>query len=259
MTLEPDSWSRDMEAALDCIRRERDEVECECRAMQRFRQRIQRLDTHTPQIEQPTFGTQQRLSPSRRLVRDRIESCYRETVMAVNHYDDVYGDSFEESVSIEFGTEIARQISEATSFSPIFQQHLLDATQRCITNRRIYVETLQDERTALKDAQSTVRKIRQMVLKINDEQLQCLSGTQLTTQYETLHSMRQECEGWLQSRQQQLHARLSKESPVADANTGLCPYLYASLDVTYPILSTFVAIHNQIYARKQQIVRSFTN
>lgn len=127
MTTGEPSWPTHLDAALESVRRERREVERECQAFRRFRKRTQGLKTTTPQIEQPSGGVSQRFSSAQQSVRDVIEPCYRETVMAVDHYDDVYADSFEASLSTEFGADVLLLISEATSFSLFIKQRLLGA------------------------------------------------------------------------------------------------------------------------------------
>ena len=97
---------------------------------------------------------QQGLSYEQRSLRDEVESRYRETVMAVDHYDDVYDDSFEASINAEFGTDVL--ISTASSISPVIKQRLLDAAQRSIDTRRLFLETLEDENATLTDARSEV-------------------------------------------------------------------------------------------------------
>lgn len=258
MTPGQDSWSTYTDTALDRGRRERSEIEQECHAFRRFRQRIQSLETHTPQIQQSSFGVQKVFSHSKRSVRDVIEPCYRETVMAVDHYDDVYGDSFEESINAEFGGDVARQISGATSFSPVLQHRLLDAAQQCLDNRHVFLKTLKDEHIMLEDAHSTVCTIQQTLSESDDDQVETPSNGQLIKRYEQLQSLEDECERWLQRRQQQIHDRQLKR-PVDESDDGaLCPYLYASLDVTYPILSTFVTVHEQLHTCKQQTFNLFT-
>ena len=254
MTVVRDSWPTYTDAALDSVRRERSEVERECQAFRRFRQRIQSLETRTPQIEQPSIGMQQRLSHAERSVRDVIEPCYRETVMAVDHYDDVYDDSFEASISAEFGADVLFLISAASSYSPIIKQRLLDAAQRCIDSRQVFLETLENEYATLTDAQSTVREIRQRVVELDDEELQGLSDTQLTSRYETLQSLTDECKEWLQRRQEQIHARRSDRSSDDHGCTNLCSYLYETLEVNHPILAILVEVMEIIHRSEEQLL-----
>ena len=242
------------DAALDSVRQERSEVERECQAFRRFRQRIQSLETDAPQIEQPSVGVQQGLSYAEPSVRNVIEPCYRETVMAVDHYNDVYDDSFKTSISAEFGADVLLLISEASSFSPAIKQRLLHAAKRCIDSRRVFIETLEDEYATLTDALSTVRGIQETVVGIDDEELQGLLTTQLTSRYETLQSLTDECEEWLQRRQEQIHARRSERSSDEHGCTDLCSYLYETLEVAHPVLATFIDVVEIIRRYEQQLL-----
>lgn len=240
MTLAQGSWPTYTDAALDSVRRERREVERECRAFQRFRQRIQTLDTQTPRFERSVVGVDQSLTSAEKSVRDTIEPWYRETVMAVDHYGDVYGDSFEASLSAEFGVDMLVLISEATTFSPLIKQRLLEAAQQCIDNRQVFLETLQDEFTTLKDAQSTVQGSREAIAELDSTESQGISDTELTERYDTLHTLNDECKSWIQQRQEEIHAQRIDRSADVDAYTDLCSYLYEDLEVDYPVLATFV-------------------
>ena len=255
MTSGPPSWPTYLEAALESVRREQREIERECRAFRRFRQCIQSLETTTPQIEQPSVGMQQCLSSAQRSARDEIEPCYRETAMAVDHYDDVYDDSFEASISAEFGADVLVLISKASSFSPVIKQRLLDAAQRCIDGRRAFLETLEDEYTTLTDAQSTVQGIRDTMVESDDEELQALSAAQLTNRYEILQSQTDKSEEWIQRRQEQLHDRRSERLSDEYGDTDLCSYLYEPLGVNHPVLVTFVEVIEIIYRYEQQLLR----
>ncbi|TQQ78754.1 hypothetical protein EGH24_12995 [Halonotius terrestris] len=232
------------------------EVKQECEAFKRFCQRIRTLETQIPQITQPSFRTQQIRSFSEQSVRDVIELCYRETVMAVDHYEQVYGNSFGDEISAEFGNNVAVLILEATLLSPLLKQRLLQAAQQCINSRRIFLKTLEDEQNTLKAAHSTCQKIQQTLFSNEDNSLNTLSNRRLIEQYESIRSLDDECEKWLHRRQQQIHDRRSTNSTKGEYRV-LCPYLYTSLDVTYPILTIFVILHEQLQTRKQQIFRSY--
>jgi hypothetical protein len=72
--------------------------------------------------------------------------------MAVDRYGDVYGDSFEACLNTAFGVDVLVLILEATTFSPLIKQRLLEATQQCIDNPLVFLATLQDEFTTLQGA-----------------------------------------------------------------------------------------------------------
>jgi len=242
MTLSQYTWPIYTDAALDSVRRERREVKRECQAFQGFRQRVQAIETQTPRFEQSVVGLNEHHSSAGGSVRDTIEPWYRDTVMAVDHYEDVYGDSFEANISTEFGSDVLILISEATTFSPLIKQRLLEAAQQCIDCRRVFLEGLQDEFTTLKDAQSTVQEIRESISEFGSMEVQGATDTDLLDRYDTLHTLNDECQSWIQQRQEEIHAHRIEQSVDTDAYTDLCSYLYDELEVDYPILATFVDI-----------------
>lgn len=72
---------------------------------------------------------------------DQICTVYRETVMDVPHYDEVYEESFVERLTREFGPEIAAQIDHTgtpftKSFKTVFQEqieHAIHGRQQLLT------------------------------------------------------------------------------------------------------------------------------
>jgi len=242
MTLAQGSWPTYTEAALDSVRRERREINRECRAFQRFRRRIQAIETQAPRFGHPVVGVKRDLTSAEESVRETIEPEYHDTVMAVDHYDDVYADSFETSISAEFGADVLVLLSEATAFSPVIKQRLLEAAQQCIDSRRAFLETLQDECATLKDARSTVKEIREVIKEFDSTAVQGFTDTELSDRYDTLHKLSDECESWIQQRQENIHAHRVERSADMDADPDLCSYLYENLEVDYPVLATFADV-----------------
>lgn len=246
MTISQYTWPIYTDAALDSVRRERREVKRECQAFQGFRQRVQAIETQTPRFEQPVVGVKRDLASAEDSIRETIEPEYRDTVMAVDHYDDVYADSFSTSISAEFGADVLVLLSEATAFSLVIKQRLLEAAQQCIDSRRAFLETLQDEYATLKDARSTVQKIREVIKEFDSTAVQGFTDTELSDRYDTLHKLSDECESWIQQRQEEIHARWVERSADVDADPDLCSYFYEELEVDYPVLATFADIMETI-------------
>lgn len=249
------AWPTYLESAQETVRRECQQIERECLAFQRFRQRVHDFETATPQIGPLSVGMHQGFTCSQRSVRDRVEPWYRETVMAVDHYDDVYEDSFTTSFSAEFGTDVLHMISDASTFSSGIEGRLLNVAQQCIDSRQRFVDMLEDESATLSDAESNVRKIQHTIDKIDDEDGRCLSTAHVTSRFEALQSLNDECEEWLQRRQDQIRGRRFDRSSGASGGTDLCSYLYESLNVNHPILATFVDVMEIICRNEPRLRR----
>ena len=258
MTVDTERWSDYTEAAITTVTQEIDEVRRECESFQTFQQRVQELDTSPKEIQVPVRAQYQTRHQPRTSVEERVESLYQETVRDVSHYEAVYNDSVQESVSAEFGAEVKAAISEATGVSPQLQQLLLKVAQRSILRRRVFLDTLSDERTTLRDVQASLRKTRTTVEELDCQPLLDRSFDDLIEIRETLFCLEDDCRSWLNQRQDQLHDRQLSSSRIDDIEPDLCTYLYQSLEVTYPILATFIETVEIIQTARRRVERAIS-
>jgi len=89
-------------AALDSLRHEYEEIRAERCGFERFVGRLEEIECERPKwtqvggIDEPA-GTR----------LETVREAYRETVMSVEHYEEVYDKTLCEDVAAEFGSEIA--------------------------------------------------------------------------------------------------------------------------------------------------------
>src|SRR5699024_4112839 len=74
---------------------------------------------------------------------------YRETVMAVEHYADVYDDTLEESLAQEFGPEVATTVLTSDQLTQQLRDQLVECSQQARKSRHSLLQGLNSEYSAL--------------------------------------------------------------------------------------------------------------
>jgi hypothetical protein len=181
----------------------------------------------------------------------KVRRAYRETIMAVAHYDDEYGQALATDLREEFTDEIAIAVTTGERFTP----QLKTALQQHVTNsqreRTRLLQDVDDERTGLEQAKQTMKPIRDALQELDDILLFQQSFPTLQDQYERFCEYEEQCTAVIEQRQQQHHEtpRQWSNGDVGDLQW----YLYDDLPVQYPVLADGIALIEQIQAAQQAI------
>jgi hypothetical protein len=215
------------ESVLD---QEYEEVDAERRAFEEFRERVAGIETIANASAIP--ATRAPLTENRSRAPERVRSAFRETVMAVEHYDEVYGESLVEHVAAELADELAAGLRRDAHlhFTPLFKRTLLTAIDSAIDQRETFCSILAGERESL-------TRSRDGLLTISDE----LDGTRvpagakidLTEALDEIASQRQET----------FAGRTA--SPRTNGH-DLCAYLYGDCNWTYPVLTAVTRLRGAV-------------
>lgn len=140
-------------AALAILEHERDEVDAERRGFEQFVESVEGIE-----CERPQFGRVDGIRESQSGQFEDVREAYRETVMAVGHYDDVYDNTLREDVAAEFGPEVAAALCPGTEVP--FTEHVRDllvaAAERSIDQRATFVERLDGEVESFESARTQI-------------------------------------------------------------------------------------------------------
>lgn len=228
-----------IEAALAIVAEEIDIVGAERRAFESFLDRLEDCEPAT----QPAGATgsladsgvtstlvgQSATSGGAR----QVPTAYRETVMAVPHYDSEYDDSLVESMRTEFGDDLASYVVSGTDLPPPVYDRLVAATERVIEDRDTFLSALQRERTSLEHVRDELTEIRRLA-GLDDGTENGPDATPSRSD-ERVRDLESRCESLSVRRQERIHSR-----SVADisgvAEDSLTTYLYAELEATCPTL-----------------------
>ncbi len=238
------------------LEEERKRTESERDAFAAFARRIATIDTSPTPATTPSSGgvtplavsgTDQRLGE----VRDH----YRETVMAVGHYDEEYGETMKQNMTGEFGEDLAVAVCEGSMFTPQLQQALVTQSQVARDRRDRFLDRLAREADDLSTAEETADRIEATIQSLNETRLSERSYPELVDLWERLGRLRTEVETLLDDRQ----GELQRNGDPSDPDGAIQPYLYRSMNVTYPILDTGTSLVEEISEARHRVLRAITS
>lgn len=162
---------------------------------------------------------------------DQVCTAYRETVMAVPHYDEMYGEPLLEHLAREFGPELATRVNQtgrsySNSFKAVFQGKL----EHAIHSREQLLTTLTEETQSINEAQHAL-----------DTLFEQLDTTIIPGWYSEDFTL--ELETIAEERQKTLRNRAS--GSYLDEHS-LCTYLYGEQSWTYPILTAVARMREAV-------------
>lgn len=169
-----------------------------------------------------------------------LRTAYESTVMAVPHYDDEYGESYEENIRAEYGPDIATLLITGHVFERHHKQAVTVATEDVIEQRRRLLDALDEE-------QQSIERFREPLESVTDTIESLETGTLTSNSPKLLDGYRRRLDV-LESRCHDLVER--RQSEIVDDRRALslsinCPdipsYLYTELPVTYPVIAPLTA------------------
>jgi len=161
-----------------------------------------------------------------------LQEAYEATVMAVQHYDEIYDESVEENASAEFGPDLASLLSSETSttFTQSHRELLVGAAEQRARDRGEFCDRLDSELHSL-------RSRRHDVTTILDNFDTSIVPAWYREQFE------EEVRQVLRTRQ----STLGSQSSVSYIDEhSLCAYLYAEESWTYPVLTAVARLLDSI-------------
>lgn len=246
-------------SAIEVVKNDWDWTTDERDAFAAFTDRIADLDTATvdPPADELQQPSAQLLLPSPQASNaagslEEVCDIYRETVMGVSHYTDIYNDTLKESLAQEFGPEVATTVITSDQLTPQLRDRLVECGRQARESRHSLLQGLKTEYSALETA---------------DEKLTCLgsaldelvgtcsfdnwTNSELADADERLRSRRHECEQLLTDRQATLSEQRVASTHHIDHEFN--EYLYESLSVTYPVVSDTISLIDTLRTPRQNV------
>lgn len=124
--------------------RELAEVAAEREAFRQFGHRVASIEATTNRSALPPRARTVRYTAGTKRV-ERLRTAYQETVMAVDHYDDVYGEPLKVHAGAELSLEVATVFNENSDFTTLDKKALSAAVDRATTNRVDFCSQLNTE------------------------------------------------------------------------------------------------------------------
>ncbi|MFB6128510.1 MAG: hypothetical protein ABEJ47_01990 [Halorhabdus sp.] len=245
-----------IEAARTEIDAEREILVTEREAFQSLVRRVSEVTVETPQMTAGTgtavVATTPIQAPSAGL--QEIRTAYRETVMAVPHYESEYGESLRENLRVEVGASLAEQILDGDALTRPVHDAFLGAARRAMDERRRVQQYVDRERDSLRRFEAELTEIESAVVEIGTERTSA-SGTQaLASLDDRLATLESRCADLAKERQQRVHDRPETDYDRIDG-LGVFEYLYADLETTTPVLSAIASCLATIRHHRRRCLR----
>jgi hypothetical protein len=211
-----------LETARKRATREYEEVEAERRAYTQFKERVVGIDTVPTSLAQRMSAVRSVDTSGQQSV-ERVRSAFRATVMSVDHYDELYGESLDEHVAAELSPEVATlvQSEKTTAFTEPAKTILIGAVDRAESQRDLILDTVETEQNSLENSQTALADL-----------LDTYGESRVADRYRP--DVEEKLDALAESRQETLRNR-----PRTTRTDGhdLCQYLYQDANWTYPVLT----------------------
>ena len=213
---------------------ERDEIDLESEAFEQFTTRIEEISAGPPK---------ETVLPARNIINQsppkntcKLRSAYRDTVMAVPHYDDVYGETIAENLSAEFGPELAEllQPNSGISLTDHNKNALIVAAEKSVQERTEFSDSLETEVDSL---ESMNQKLTALLDNLDSSIVPSWYRQEFDDQLGEI----------LRTRQSTLGGRSSLSH--LDGH-DLCEYLYSDESWTYPVLTAVGRLLDSVHIRQ---------
>lgn len=239
-------------SAEDRCREERRRTRDEAKAFQRFADRVSSL-TPAQSIELTSTPSTLVEPPDGEDLRT-IEDTYKKTVMAVDHYDEEYGESYLASIRGEFGDDAATALEANDQLTSLIQKTLVTKSRQAARER----EALASAVTVELDELSTYRRRLDELERKRERAMANIDKPHFKTGFEytrdtwdELYRLEDEVETIAADRQASL-----QDSPLTMrlGSHDFYEYLYAPLEeATFPVLAQTVKLIEQIQSDRHTV------
>lgn len=237
-----------LSGAREAYLEERRRVRAEADALESFADRVRALSPDAPEPTPATPGAPTPLIEQSSTGVAPLRDAYRETVMAVDHYDEDYGESLPEHMRSEFGPDVANAVLGGESLPPGLQQGVVAAAETCIAEREAFLEELAAEMDAVESASGQLRSIDDALTDINEEP-RIASFDALVDRWRRLGRLETACVEVVEDRRASLSDR---------DGFDLAAYLYSSVGPPYPVLAAAASLTGEIREERRRTTDMLT-
>lgn len=194
-------------------------------------------------------------SPSDRRL-EAVREAYRETVMAMRHFDEEYGEPMVRHLREEFGQEVATAVADGDQLTPELKAVLVERAREAARDRERLIHRLDREADALESADDELHAIGATVKEAEQRPLRALGYRELADEWNRLGELESRLSRLLADRQETLLSR--GRSDRADGHPSLRRYLYADLDTTFPVLADGAVLADRVKAARSRVLGLLT-
>ncbi|ELZ27575.1 hypothetical protein C475_06635 [Halosimplex carlsbadense 2-9-1] len=164
-----------------------------------------------------------------------VRTAYRETVMAVPHFEAEYDDTLRANVAAEWGADVAAQVVDGTRLTPPLYRALAAAADRAVDERSRFRRSLERERDSLTAVGDDLAACQRELDEIAAE-LDGADSERLTRLDEGLADAESTCADLADERQRLVHGRPAVPLSGVDG-VSLVSFLYGDRERRCPALA----------------------
>jgi hypothetical protein len=166
----------------------------------------------------------------------QVRTAYRETVMAMPHYEQEYDDTLEESLTVEFSAILANHVTNGQVLTQKLYDALLAGSEQARDQRDRFIRSLPQERDSLQNIAVRLDKIESRAARLSEQIAEASTSRQLKRIDDSLVRLRDRCTDCANQRQETIHNRRVSALSRLDERS-LNRYLYHEMDTEFPALS----------------------
>lgn len=254
-----------LRSAVTTLDEERSRLAAEREAFLEFAGRLAELDLGAEQPIGSRTETRTRKQPVT-VVADtddhgyrRVERAYRETVMAVPHYEEDYDEPLSTHMRTELEGPETQAMLERETANPVIRDTLVGRARAAALSRDDLLSTLETERESLLAAIDLRSELTDSLDSLREIPPLDRSFGGLLAVWHRLDDIEERCDDHIEQRQEQIQATTIDQPRTAESSVGTLPeYLYESLDVTYPVLHDYLGIRQEVQSERSKLVASMS-
>jgi hypothetical protein len=225
---------------------ERQRVRAETDALESFADEVRGLPADSPARAAP--GAPIALTQQSSTGVEPVREAYRETVMAVDHYEEDYDEPLPEHMRSEFGPDVTNAVLGSETLQPGLKRGVVAAAESCIAEREAFLEELAAEMDAVESTAGPLRSIQDALADVREEP-RIASFDTLVDRWRRLGRLETACTEVVDDRRASLADR--------DA-FDLAAYLYSSVGPPYPVLAGAASLTGEIREERRQTTDMLT-
>lgn len=218
--------------ALELIESEQSILTSEVDAFREFLDHVESMSpTSSPETSVPV-----RSRPAQDDQLCSLRKAYESTVMGLAHYDEEYNESYEKSLQMEYGPDIATLLTTGQVFETHHKRAIVVATEELIDQRQRLLEALAEERESIERFRDPVESVIDSITSLDAATVTQNSPKLLDSYRRRLDVLESRSHDLVDQRQSEIvDGRRALSLPISAPD--IPSYLYAPLPVTYPVVS----------------------
>lgn len=249
--------------AREACESERERTRTEARAFARFARRLDRIDTASPAatVRKPAAGPQ-----TKTLLRPpdgtgegirAVREAYRETVMAVPHYEEEYDEPLAVNVAEEFDPDAAAALASADRLTPQVKRALAQAATDAGEGREELIDALDAEIASLENYGEMLSELERSLDRLDERPLPDQSFDELRERWEEVDRLRTRVEDVLADRQDEIRSGRTLRGGFPDPWT-MYAYFYQSIQTTHPVLREGARVLADLSIAEDRLARALS-